>query len=137
MKVSVMLEVPREYQEAYRSLNECREIDYQVMSADNFTAEDIVSIYVLITADPVATAVVSEMIVELLKKITHEVLIRLKTAKGKQKTENSSETHVRLLIRETPLENGGVQIEREVIVNKPLDNDHICELIDKLVKLVK
>jgi len=101
-----MLEVPREYQEAYRSLNECREIDYQVMSADNFTAEDIVSIYVLITADPVATAVVSEMIVELLKKITHEVLIRLKKAKEKQKTENSSETHVRLLIRETPLENG-------------------------------
>lgn len=51
--------------------------------------------------------------------------------------ENSSETHVRLLTRETPLENGGVQIEREVIVNKPLDNDHICELIDKLVKLDK
>ena len=41
------------------------------------------------------------------------------------------------LIRETPLENGGVQIEREVIVNKPLDKDHICELIDKLVKLDK
>ena len=63
METSVLIQVPYELESAYSPLEERTDIDYTVMSVDNFNVGDfLIGLYITISSNSIITGVVSGMI---------------------------------------------------------------------------
>lgn len=63
METSVLIQVPYELESVYSPLEERTDIDYTVMSVDNFNVGDfLIGLYITISSNSVITGVVSGMI---------------------------------------------------------------------------
>lgn len=60
METSVLIQVPYELESAYSPLEERTDIDYTVMSVDNFNVGDfLIGLYITISSNSIITGVVS------------------------------------------------------------------------------
>ena len=78
METSVLIQVPYELESAYSPLEERTDIDYTVMSVDNFNVGDfLIGLYITISSNSIITGVVSGMIWDVIKIVSHDVLDKL------------------------------------------------------------
>ncbi len=86
METSVLIQVPYELESAYSPLEERTDIDYTVMSVDNFNVGDfLIGLYITISSNSIITGVVSGMIWDVIKIVLHDVLDKLRQS-SKEKT---------------------------------------------------
>lgn len=79
METSVLIQVPYELESAYSPLEERTDIDYTVMSVDNFNVGDfLIGLYITISSNSIITGVVSGMIWDVIKIVSHDVLDKLR-----------------------------------------------------------
>lgn len=69
METSVLIQVPYKLEDAYSPLEERTDIDYAVMSVDNFNVGDsLIGLYITISSDPIGSVIMSGMIWDVVKK---------------------------------------------------------------------
>ena len=69
METSVLIQVPYKLEDAYSPREERTDIDYAVMSVDNFNVGDsLIGLYITISSDPIGSVIMSGMIWDVVKK---------------------------------------------------------------------
>lgn len=92
METSVLIQVPYELESAYSPLEERTDIDYTVMSVDNFNVGDfLIGLYITISSNSIITGVVSGMIWDVIKIVSHDVLDKLRQSSKEKTSEKISE----------------------------------------------
>ena len=92
METSVLIQVPYELESAYSPLEERTDIDYTVMSVDNFNVGDfLIGLYITISSNSIITGVVSGMIWDVIKIVLHDVLDKLRQSSKEKTSEKISE----------------------------------------------
>lgn len=144
METSVLIQVPYELEKIYSPLEERDDIDYAVMSVDNFNVGDfLMGLYITISSDPVAAGVMSGMIWDTVKIIVQEVFSRLVKSSGsisqRQFTQarNEQETCVKvsLTIKENPKKE--YRMDAEYTINRPLNDDDTNKISGNMLNQLK
>lgn len=139
METSVLNQVPYELESVYSPLEERTDIDYTVMSVDNFNVGDfLIGLYITISSNSVITGVVSGMIWDVIKVISHDVLDKLRQS-SKEKTsgkisgqpnreDGEQETCIKvsLCVRENSKDE--YRIDAEYKINRYLNNEDVNKI---------
>ena len=139
METSVLIQVPYELESVYSPLEERTDIDYTVMSVDNFNVGDfLIGLYITISSNSVITGVVSGMIWDAIKVVSHDVLDKLRQS-SKEKTsgkisgqpnreDGEQETCIKvsLCVRENSKDE--YRIDAEYKINRYLNNEDVNKI---------
>lgn len=133
----MLIQVPYELESVYSPLEERTDIDYTVMSVDNFNVGDfLIGLYITISSNSVITGVVSGMIWDVIKVVSHDVLDKLRQS-SKEKTSGKisgqpnredGETCIKvsLCVRENSKDE--YRIDAEYKINRYLNNEDVNKI---------
>lgn len=143
METSVLIQVPYELESAYSPLEERTDIDYTVMSVDNFNVGDfLIGLYITISSNSIITGVVSGMIWDVIKIVLHDVLDKLRQSSKEKTSEKISEqpnkengeqeTYIKvsLCVRENSKDE--YRIGAEYRINRYLNNEDVNKISENV-----
>ena len=143
METSVLIQVPYELESAYSPLEERTDIDYTVMSVDNFNVGDfLIGLYITISSNSIITGVVSGMIWDVIKIVSHDVLDKLRQSSKEKTSEKISEQpnkedgeqetciKVSLCVRENSKDE--YRIGAEYRINRYLNNEDVNKISENV-----
>ena len=131
METSVLIQVPYELESAYSPLEERTDIDYTVMSVDNFNVGDfLIGLYITISSNSIITGVVSGMIWDVIKIVSHDVLDKLRQSSKEKTSEKISCIKVSLCVRENSKDE--YRIGAEYRINRYLNNEDVNKISENV-----
>lgn len=144
METSVLIQAPYKLEDAYSPLEERTDIDYAVMSVDNFNVGDsLIGLYITISSDPIGSVIMSGMIWDVVKKIIYEVLSRLVQSLGKifsqkctqEECEQETSIKISLCIKESPKKE--YRMYETCTINRPLSDDNMNKISENMMNQLK
>lgn len=144
METSVLIQVPYELEKIYSPLEERDDIDYAVMSVDNFNVGDfLMGLYITISSDPVAAGVMSGMIWDTVKIIVQEALSRLVKSSGNipqrqyAQVGNKQETCVKVSLAIKVDSKNEYRVDAECTVNRHLNDNDTNKISENMLNRLK
>ena len=141
METSVLIQIPYELESAYSPLEERTDIDYAVMSVDNFNVgEFLIGLYITISSDSVAAGVMSAIIWDTVKTIARDVLdklIRPSGAISQKQITSEQETCIRISLCIQENSKNEYRMDAEYTVNRNLDDDNTNRMSENMMNQLK
>lgn len=141
METSVLIQIPYELESAYSPLEERTDIDYAVMSVDNFNVgEFLIGLYITISSDSVAAGVMSAIIWDTVKTIARDVLDKLIRPSGtisQKQITSEQETCIRISLCIQENSKNEYRMDAEYTVNRNLDDDNTNRMSENMMNQLK
>lgn len=141
METSVLIQIPYELESAYSPLEERTDIDYAVMSVDNFNVgEFLIGLYITISSDSVAAGVMSAIIWDTVKTIARDVLDKLIRPSGtisQKQITSEQETCIRISLCIQENSKNEYRMVAEYTVNRNLDDDNTNRMSENMMNQLK
>ena len=127
METSVLIQVPYELESAYSPLEERTDIDYTVMSVDNFNVGDfLIGLYITISSNSIITGVLDKLRQSSKEKTSEKISEQPNKENGEQETC----IKVSLCVRENSKDE--YRIGAEYRINRYLNNEDVNKISENV-----